>query len=429
MNSVSRSLRHQPKVTLLSWALIATSLLVTTALAQSEVTDPYETQAQSLHQQMLSIDAHVDIPPNFATEKADPGTETRGQIDLPKMDRGGLSGAVFAVFVSQDVRSAENYQRAKQDAQTKLDAIWRMAEQYPDRIGVATSPEKVKELHDSGRHFAVVGMLNGFPLGPEAEELDAYFERGLRQLAFNHAGHNALADSSRPRDRYGDAPAEHGGLSDLGKSVVRRMNQLGIIVDVSQLTPAGVQQAVAVSETPVIASHSAVASLLEHPRNLSDADMKLIADKGGVVCIVAFGGYLIDVGMDFNAEMEKVQARFGVAEESEVAALPEAQKKAYQGEILSLLRRLPKASVAQYVDAIDYAVKLVGVDHVGIGTDFNHGGGLKEFKNAGDSYQVTAELLRRGYTEDDIRKIWGGNWLRVFSEVTHHARGGVKDSG
>ncbi len=408
--------------------LLAAWLPVSTAPAQDDTNDPYVVQAKALHQQMLSLDAHTDIPENFATEQADPGTETRGQIDLPKMDRGGLTGAVMAIFVSQDVRNAENYRRAKQDAQTKLDAIWRMAEQYPDRIGVATTPAQVRELHDSGRHFAVVGMLNGFPLGPEAEELDAYFERGLRQLAFNHAGHNALSDSSRPRDRYGDGPTEHGGLSELGKSVIRRMNRLGIIVDVSQLTPAGLQQSVAISETPVIASHSAVASLLEHPRNLSDADMKLIANSGGVVCIVAFGGYLIDVGMDFNAEMEKVQARFGVAEESDVAALPEAKQKAYQGEIVSLLRRLPKASVAQYVDAIDYAVKLIGIDHVGIGTDFNHGGGLKEWKNAGDSFQVTAELLRRGYAEEDVKKIWGGNWLRVFQEVTDHARSD-KDSG
>ncbi|MEM9530448.1 MAG: dipeptidase [Pseudomonadota bacterium] len=403
-------------------AVLLLAGVATEAPAQNEPTDPYVVKAQALHQTMLSLDAHTDIPEDFASDQMDPGSETRSLIDLPKMDRGGLSGAVFAVFVAQASRTPEAYQDAHEQGQQKLDAIWRMTEQYPERITVATTPAQIRELHNGGSHFAVIGMLNGFPLGPDAEHLKYYHQRGLRQLGFTHAGHNALADSSRPRDRLGDKESEHGGLSPLGRAVIPRLNDLGIIVDVSQLTPAGVRQAVELSQTPVIASHSGISALIEHPRNLSDEEMKLIADRGGVVCLVAFGGYLIDVGMDFGAEMEKLQAQFGVSKRSEVAALPEAERQAYQTALITLLRRLPKASVAQYVDAIDYAVKLIGVEHVGISTDFNHGGGLAEWKNAGDSYLVTAELLRRGYSEEDIARIWGGNWLRVFDAVTQFAQ-------
>ena len=397
-------------------------LLLALLAGQAAADDPFVDKALVLHEQLLSLDAHVDIPLDFASAEMDPGTDTSGQIDLPKMGRGQLSGAVFSIFVPQDIRNEENYARALADAQTKLDAIWRMAEQYPERIGVATSPRDIQALRESGRHVAVVGMLNGFPLGAAAQHLDDFYERGLRQLGFTHAGHNNLADSSRPRANFGDREAEHNGLSDLGKAVIGRLNELGVIVDVSQLTPAGVRQAVAVSKTPVIASHSAARALVEHPRNLSDADMKLIADNGGVICIVAFSSYLINVDVDFSTETKRIRARFNVTDDSDIGALSDAERQAYGGAVQQLVRSLPVASIAEYVDVIDYVVNLVGVDHVGISSDFNNGGRLKEWQNAGDSYKVTAELLRRGYSESDIRKIWGDNWLRVFTSVTAFAR-------
>ncbi len=402
-----------------TWLFLLT-LAFSASIAQTS--EPYLDQARELHQTMFSLDAHTDIPPGFATPDADPGQETPGKIDLPKMDRGGLTGAVFAVFVPQIKRTSDNYRQAHEQGMIMLNAIRRMAEQYPDQIGVATSPAEIVQLQEQGRHVAVIGMLNGFPLGPRAQHLDYYYQRGLRQLAFTHAGNNNLADSSRPREKFGDVGPEHGGLSGLGKSVIARLNELGIIVDVSQLTRAGVRQAVALSKTPVVASHSAINALVEHPRNLTDEEMKLIAKSGGVVCIVAFRGYLVDLGFDFGEEMEKIQARFGITEDRSPDQLPPEDSKAYQIAVVTLVRRLPPVTVADYINAIDYAVKLLGVDHVGISTDFNHGGGLVDWKDASDSYRVSAELLRRGYSPEDVSKIWGGNWLRVFSAVTDYAQ-------
>jgi membrane dipeptidase len=425
ISAQQRALRSRP----LAQPLIAAVFCLTlqTGLAMD---DEPVTRARALHQRFVSIDAHVDIPADFATASADPGQETDGKIDLPKMDRGGLTGAVFAVFVPQQKRTPESYAQAHADGLAKLQAIQRMAQLYPARIEIARTPGDVRRIHTAGKHVAVIGMLNGFPLGPRAENLDIYYEGGLRQLGLTHAGNNDLADSSRPQARHGDDGPEHGGLSKVGKGLIKRLNERGIIVDVSQLTPAAVTDAIQISAVPVIASHAAVMSIVQHPRNLSDDTMRLIADAGGVVHMVAFTAYLRPLPWDFNDKAARIRKQYDVDNDSDLAALEPADRARYDAQMRALIRRLPPASVSDLVDAIDYAVRLIGIDHVGIATDFNHGGGLLDWKDAGYTYNVTAALLRRGYSDGDIAKLWGENWLRVFQAATDYAAlGSVAQSG
>jgi membrane dipeptidase len=392
---------------------LCSSAWLTSALAA----DPVVVAAKALHERIISLDAHVDIPNDFATPDADPGEDGNLQVDLPKLDRGGQSGAVFAVFVPQTERDPERYALAIAQGRAKLAAIKRMSIQYSEHIGIASSAAQVEQLQAEGKHIAVIGMLNGFPLGPNAELLDEYYAQGLRQFGFTHAGNNDLADSSRPQALLGDKGAEHGGLSEVGLELVGRLNDRGIIIDVSQLTVAAVKQVVTASRAPVIASHSAIREIVDTSRNLTNTEMQLIADGGGVIHIVAFGAYLRESPVDFAAELALIRQRYQVTNDSDVAALPDEERSAFGASVAALAASIPKATLDQYIDVIERAIELVGIDHVGISSDFGHGGGVDGWLNAGESFNVTAELLRRGYSDQDVAQLWGLNWLRVFRGV------------
>lgn len=374
------------------------------------------------HAAALVVDAHCDLPPSFATEKNDPGVDGKSQVDLPKLERGGVDAVVLALFAWQKARTPEEDSIAIATGRDKLAAIRRAVEWYPGRIGLARSADELQALAAAGKRAAVVGVLNATVLGSRAELLDEYYAAGLRQLGFVHAGHNAYADSSRPQAKNGDGATLWGGLSPLGRAMVPRLNDLGVIIDVSQLTTEGLRQVLELSRAPVIASHSAVRARVDNPRNLSDAEMQAIAARGGVVHIVAFSSYLLPPTPEFERTLAALRAKYGVADDAGVARLDATRGAAYQGEYLGLLRGLPRADVGNLVDAIDYAVKRIGVEHVGIGTDFEHGGGVTGFANEGEAGNVTRELLRRGYSSADVARIWGGNWLRVFREVEKQRR-------
>ncbi len=296
-----------------------------------------------------------------------------------------------------------------------------MAEWYPSRIEIARTPADVRRIHADGKHVAVIGMLNGFPLGARAEHLDVYHAGGLRQVGLTHAGNNDLADSSRPQATHGDTGPEHGGLSEVGRALVSRLNALGIIVDVSQLTSEALSQVIQASAAPVIASHSGAKTIIDHPRNLSDADMRLIADSGGVVHIVAFGAYLRPSPFDFRTEMFRIFGQYGLTSEADVENLDPDVRARFDADMAALLARVPETTVGHLIDSVDYAVELIGIDHVGLSSDFNHGGRVEGWQDASETWQVTAELLRRGYTEEDIARLWGENWLRVFEAATEFA--------
>jgi membrane dipeptidase len=385
--------------------------------------------ARPLHDRVLVLDSHVDVPLDLGVGLHEIAIDGDGQVDLPKLERGQVDAAVLAVFVPQGPRTPEGYAKAKADADTKLAAIRAIAELHPDRAVLALSAADVEAAAKAGKRAIIVGFLNAYPFGESLEPIDAYYRAGVRSFGFVHAGNNAYADSSRPS--AAGPKVEWGGLSPLGKAAVAKLNDLGVIIDVSQLTPEGVFQTLKLSRAPVIASHSGVQGVADAPRNLSDAELDAIKANGGVVQVVAFSPYLVKPGPDFAAKVAPIRAQFGLratyaktADGTEV--LPPDKRADYSHAINALL---PKATVKDLVDSVDYAVKRIGIDHVGLSSDFNHGGGVVGWANEGEAANVTAELVRHGYSEADIGKLWGGNYLRVFKAVETQAQHIKKTNG
>jgi membrane dipeptidase len=340
-------------------------------------------KAKEIHKRIVAFDSHVDLPFDYAGAAEDGKTS----IDLPKVARGQLKGAALAVFVPQGPRTPEGYAQARQDGQKKYNLIQAFATEHPDRAALAYSPADVRRIAAQGKFAVVVSLLNAYPLGSDLAEIDEWYKRGVRIFGYVHAGHNDWADSSRPNQNLGNRLEEHGGLSSIGKQGIARLNDLGMLIDVSQLSTAAFKQALSLTRAPVAATHSGVKAIVDVTRNLSDEELELIRKNGGVVQIVAFSNYLRPAP----------------------PAAPGAPAAA-------------PATVAQLVNAIDYAVKKIGIDHVGIASDFNHGGGVAGWQNEGEAPNVTVELLRRGYAERDIAKLWGGNFLRVWAQAQKAAK-------
>ncbi len=334
-------------------------------------------RAKAIHKKALTLDTHVDIPgTQYATEALDPGIDNpKLKCDLVKMNKGGVDGVFLAVFVGQDKRDAEGYKKAYESAMAKFEAIHRLTEKmYPERCELATSPEDVERIAKTGKRAIMIGVENGFAIGKDASNVERFYNLGARYITLSHNGHNDICDSCNPRKKLGDKKAEHNGLSKFGKKVVAEMNRLGIMADVSHISVKSFHDLIKVSKAPIIASHSGCRALAEHPRNLNDEQLKALARNGGVIQIVAVGGFL-------------------------------------------KLGSPPPANVEIYVDHIDHAVKVAGIEHVGIGSDFDGGGGVPGFNDHSQALNVTIELVRRGYSEADILKIWGANLLRVWREV------------
>jgi membrane dipeptidase len=375
------------------------------------------TDPRSLHAAALTLDTHVDIELNFATDAFDP-LDADAQVNLLKMQEGGLDAAFFIVYVGQTARTPENYARAQADALTKFAAIHRMTEElYPDRIGLAYRAADVDRLVAEGKLVAAIGVENGYSLGPELGMLDHYYELGARYVSLSHDGHNDLADSARPSTTLGDAPAEHDGVSELGARAIRRMNELGIMVDISHASKQAALEAIELSAAPVIASHSSIGAVADHVRNLDDETLLALESNGGVVQVVAYGGYLKVQPAEQRASLDALAARLGLTTPVDRATLPEHLRAPYAAGVAEIDARWPPANVQTFIDHIDYAVKLIGIDHVGISSDFGGGGGIVGWADARETPNVTTELIARGYSDDAIRKLWGGNLLRVWREV------------
>lgn len=350
--------------------LIGIFLFSANVLAASE--DDLVVRAQQIHSRVMALDTHVDIPLNFATSEHDP-LDAEAQVNLLSMRSGGLDAAFFIVYVGQQPRNEMTYLDVRADALAKFDAIHRMVELYPDEIGLATTAAEARALHEQGKLIALIGVENGFSIGRDISVLEEFRERGASYFGLVHNGHNDIGDSAQPQERFGDLAEEHGGLSEFGYRVVEELNRLGILVDVSHASKQTMLDATRHSRTPIIASHSSVNGVYTHVRNLDDEQLRAIGENGGVVQIVAFDTYL------------------------------------NEGR--------GTADVSDLVDHIDYAVDMIGVEHVGIASDFGGGGGISGWDGAAETFNVTLELLRRGYTETEISMIWGGNVLRIMEEA------------
>ena len=375
-------------------------------------------RAAAIHERVLTLDTHVDVPLNFATRAVDPGVAGDFQVDLPKMRAGGLDAGFFIVYVGQTARTPENEAQARADAMTKFEAIHRMAgELYPDEIEIAHSAADVPRIAAAGKLVAAIGIENGYVVGRDLSLLETYHRLGARYMTLAHGGHNDVADSATPREALGDAESEHGGVSPFGAQVIAEMNRLGMLVDVSHVSRAAMLDAVRLSEAPVIASHSSMHALMPHPRNLDDEQLLALAGSGGVVQTVALGAFLSETAALRAAEYRNIRGAFGMIPGQQPEELGAEPYEDYVGRMEALDERWPDATVADFVDHVDYAVNLIGIDHVGISSDFDGGGGVVGWSDASETLNVTVELVRRGYSEEEIARLWGGNLLRVWGEA------------
>lgn len=381
-----------------------------------------ESRARAIHDRVITLDTHVDIGEGYATAALDPGGFSKAQVDLPKMRAGGLDAVFLIVYTAQGPLTPEGFADARRNADDKLAAITRLANGYPGEIAIARTSAEARKIAKSGRKVAFIGMENAYPLGGGLADVEAWRDAGVRYMGVTHFGHNQFGDSSNPNVDAGDSEELHGGLSSLGRDLVAALNRAGVMVDVSHAGRKTMMQAVALSEAPVIASHSGVKALADSPRNLDDEQLRAIAAKGGVVQIVALDVYVKPLNAEQQALQEKIRKEMGLeTSAAREAATPEVMAE-YQRRLEGVWAIEPRASVSDFVDHIDHAVKVAGIDHVGIASDFDGGGGVVGWEDASQTLNVTRELLRRGYSEEEIGKIWGGNLLRVLDEVQKTAK-------
>jgi membrane dipeptidase len=403
-------------------ALAAMLILASQSPAAAQGEQDLRERAQRIHSAVITIDTHDDIPFNFAAE-IDPCTGSRMQVDVPKMRAGGLDAGFFVVYVGQSARTPENYARAHEQAMVKFNAIRRMTyELCADQIELAYTADDVERIHGSGKLVAAIGIENGFVIGRDIALLEKYHALGARYMTLSHNGHNDIADSWQPSARNGDDGPEHSGLSRFGEEVVAEMNRLGIMVDVSHISKAAMLHAARVSRAPVMASHSSVRAIATTERNMDDEMMRALAATGGVMQTVALGSFVKDTPPARQQALQSLRTEFGIGGDRRVQDLSEVERQSYDAKMSDIETQWPAATLADFVDHIDYAVKLMGIDHVGISSDFDGGGGVTGWNSAAETFNVTLELVRRGYSEDEIRKLWGGNLLRVWRQAERVAR-------
>ncbi|MEQ8861654.1 MAG: membrane dipeptidase [Pseudomonadales bacterium] len=430
-------MRTENKVIRMVWAGFALLLLAsctepgsesaTAPPAAAPVTAPEASpldRARAIHAAALVLDAHADIEfPDKPSRYAGPDGVSR--VAPEKMRAGGVDTVVMSAAVGPGPRTAEGYAAARQLVDDKIAAVQALAADPANDVVIARSADDLLTAHDAGKLAFVLGFQNARALGTDVNGLDQLYDQGVRVFALTHMGHNDFADSSRPvfisETGSHEPTAEHGGLSELGVAAIERINDLGGIVDISQLSRQAALQVLETSRAPVIASHSNVQALSNVSRNLSDEEIDRIAETGGVIHVAPFRGYLFDSSdAELDAGIRAARRAAGVEEDYlypfelywEIDD-PEAQS----AFLTSVSDLLGPGSINDMLDHLDYIVERVGVDHVGIGTDFNHGSGLPGFEDASDALNVTVGLIERGYSAEDIEKIWGGNFLRAWREA------------
>jgi membrane dipeptidase len=422
-------------------------------------------RARAIHDRVIALDTHDDIDPRTFTADCNYTMRLTTQVNLPKMKEGGLDASFFIVYVGQtdpkespDAFQPAGYERAYRAAVAKFDAIHRLTEQIaPKEIELALTSADVLRIAKSGKKVAVIGVENGYPIGTNITRVKEFYDRGGRYMSLAHNGHSQLADShtGEPNNEW-----KWGGLSPLGRQVIQEMNRLGMMIDVSHPSKAAMLQAIGLSRAPVIASHSSVRRLANQTRNMDDEMLMAMKTNGGVVQINAVAEFIKADPKERAPAIAALRQEFGLTGgrgnggRGAAPATPPAFRCPVEGapaadgggrgrgaagpDTLAADRRADfdrrmaqidkqypaagRATVKDYVDHIDYAVKLIGIDHVGIASDFDGGGGIEGWNSAAETFNVTLELVRRGYTEEQIAKIWSGNLLRVWSEVERVAK-------
>jgi membrane dipeptidase len=425
-------------------------LLTTLAIFSQQAPKPADEQilkkAKAIHERAITIDTHVDISAQYATPQVDPGAENSSlRCSLTKMEKGGMKGEFLAAFVGQrGGLDEQGYKAAYEAAMARIEAAHRLTEKmYPNRCQLATSPADVERIAKTGKRAIMIGMENGYPVGADLALVKKYYDLGVRYITLCHSANNQICDSS---GLYGPMTPLHNGLSEFGKQVVAEMNRLGMMIDISHISQKSFLDVLGLTKAPVIASHSCCAALNPHNRNLTDEQLRALAKNGGVIQIAALAEFLKNDPPERLQAIEKLRAELGVkatylketqsfqespALKKEIQAINEQQRAEYDKIMATFMQRMkdidakyPPATVKDLANHIDHAVKVAGIDHVGFGSDMEGPGGIggiPGFSDYTESVNLTVELVRLGYSEQDIDKIWGGNLLRVWREVENVA--------
>lgn len=422
-------------------ALLATLIIALGAAgcasSGEETESELELRARGIHDRVVTIDTHVDINTQNFTAERNYTQDLPVQVTLPSMRAGGLDVVWLIVYTGQGPLDEAGYAAAYANAIDKFEAIHRLTGEYaPDQVEIAVTSDDVRRIIASGKMAVMIGVENGYPVGTDLGRLAEFHERGARYLSLSHNGHSQLSDSNTGE---ADGAWLHGGLSDLGRQAVAEMNRLGIMIDLSHPSKEANMQTMALSKAPVIASHSSARALNDVSRNLDDEELLALKANGGVVQTVAFRSYLdSEKHAAWQQGADSILAEVGASMGfqrlgwGEVRAMAPDEQQAYMTrwrEVQDAAKpridtelQAPPVDVSDFIDHLDYMVDLIGLDHVGISSDFDGGGGVDGWMDASETFAVTLELVRRGYSEEEIAKLWGGNLLRVLDEVQRVSR-------
>ena len=373
-----------------------------------------------LHEKIITIDTHVDTPLRLFRSDVNLGDNHDpyrggGKLDFPRMVQGNLDAAFFAIFVGQGERTPEANLKIKNRAFEIIDSINVQLEINKDVAEFAGTVLQLKNIIAKDKRAILFGMENGYPIGSDLSLVKNFYDKGVRYVTLCHTKNNDICDSS-------DDPngAEHDGLSEFGTKVIREMNRLGMMIDVSHVSDKSFYDVIELTEAPIIASHSCTRTLRDHPRNMTDDMIKTLAENGGVIQIAFYSDYV----KKMNENPQRDSAHQALREKyNHFKDLTNEQHAAASNEWIEIDRIYQKdlATVSQLVDHIDHVVNLVGVNHVGLGSDFDGGGELEDCYDVTAIGNITHELVKRGYSDKAIEKIWGENLMRVFENVEQAA--------
>ena len=388
-------------------------------------------KAKEIHQNVITLDTHVDINVANFTDDKNYTQKLNNQVNLPNMEEGGLDVAFFIVYTGQGELTDEGYDKAYKNAISKFNAIHKLTKEIaPKRIGLATTSNEVREIYKSGKKVAMIGVENAYPVGTDIGRVKEFYDLGARYMSLSHNGHSQLCDSNTGEE---DDIWLHNGVSDLGKEVIKEMNKWGMMIDVSHPSKKAMKDMIELSKAPIIASHSSARALCNHSRNLDDEQLQWLKENGGVVQTVAFSAY-VNTEKDKDFKEALIDEMDVLAKEQNLELVPRREIRNLEGkaqeDAIATYKKLSTeakekmkssenapVNVADFVDHIDYLVKKIGLDHVGISSDFDGGGGVDGWNDASETFNVTLELVKRGYTEAQIAQLWNGNLLRVLDEV------------
>ena len=390
-------------------------------------------RAKKIHESVITIDTHNDIDVSNFTVEVNYTQDLDTKVNLPKMKKGGLDVSWMIVYTGQGELSKDGYKKAYKNAMDKFDAIDRLVKVYaPDQIELALTSADVKRIIASGKKAVMIGVENAYPVGEDLKNIEKFQKRGARYMSLAHNGHSQFSDSNTGEN---DNVWLYHGLSDLGIQAIGEMNRVGIMIDISHPSKEAIIQMIQLSKAPVIASHSSARTLCDVSRNLDDELLQMIKNNGGVVQAVALDSYIdldkynandlasqgmyMEIAKELGIEYQDAKAIKKLSGDALEAAYTDNEKilKIAATRKNGINAKYPLVNVSDFVNHIDYLVSKMGIDHAGISSDFDGGGGIEGWNDASETFNVTLELVKRGYSEEDIAKLWGLNLLRVLDEV------------